>query len=82
MQPEEGIGVQVDAPVACGNAPRHQIIMGFWLRYTARTCQNCASGGKETPFSHMPRFDSAGMSAKLASVRSCCAGSSPAVLKA
>ncbi|MGX1591102.1 nuclear transport factor 2 family protein [Glutamicibacter sp. NPDC055491] len=129
--------MQVDSPATCGNAPRHQIIMGLLVALHGKNLPELrqwladdvvwefpgeqilrgrdaveqwaqalpeatrlqflsilthgkegsadgvlASGGKETPFSHVLRFASAGKTAKLVAARSYFAGSSPAGQKA
>lgn len=125
--------MQVETPATCGNAPRHQIIMGLlaalhgkdlaelrqwladdvvwefpgeqtlqgreaveqWVQARPETTrvhflsilthgkEGSADGiftsdGRETPFSHVLRFASAGKAAKLVGVRSYFAGPSTA----
>ena len=125
--------MEVETPATCGNAPRHQIIMGLlaalhgkdlaelrqwlaedvvwefpgeqalhgrdtveqWVQARPETSRVLflsilthgkegsadgifTSGGRETPFSHVLRFASAGKAAKLVGVRSYFAASSAA----
>ncbi|PJJ45437.1 SnoaL-like protein [Glutamicibacter mysorens] len=125
--------MHVETPATCGNAPRHQIIMGLlaalhgkdlaelrqwlaedvvwecpgeqalhgrhaveqWVQARPETSRVLflsilthgkegsadgifTSGGRETPFSHVLRFASAGKTAKLVGVRSYFAASSAA----
>lgn len=125
--------MEVETPATCGNAPRHEIIMGLlaalhgkdlaelrqwlaedvvwefpgeqalhgrdaveqWVQARPETSRVLflsilthgkegsadgifTSGGRETPFSHVLRFASAGKAAKLVGVRSYFAASSAA----